>query len=93
MQIPRIIVLFFCLFSGLTSSVSDLETVQQQYSLQRMYAARKFNPSNVIYNHHNGLSTTTTTTNSLNNTKYSNHNSGMTHSQSTGDVATIFGRA
>lgn len=72
--------------TGLTSSASDLESVQQ-YSLHRLYhhshqpVARK-------------LTTTTTSTNSSGTSKYGANGTGsMSHSQSTGDVSAIFGRA
>lgn len=111
---------------------TDLETAQQQYSLHRLYHARKTtltssnnnsssntnicsssgsstnnnssnhnsnnNNNNINNNNHNGSSSQTITSSS----KYPSshhvghhhhHHGGMPHSQSTGDVTAIFGRA
>lgn len=59
----------------MTSSASDLESAQQ-YSIHRMYHARKTS------NNSSGTSS-----------KFGNHHTGMSHSQSTGDVSAMFGRA
>lgn len=66
----------------MTSSTSDLE-IAQQYSLHRLYQTRKTTAgANPGSNNH-----------ATNNTKYGSTANGMSHSQSTGDVSTIFGRA
>ena len=60
---------------------TDLESAQQ-YSIHRLYHARK---STLNSNNNNN------STQSIN--KFGSHHNGMPHSQSTGDVSTIFGRA
>ncbi|XP_055644188.1 dual specificity tyrosine-phosphorylation-regulated kinase 2 isoform X2 [Toxorhynchites rutilus septentrionalis] len=98
--------------------VKDLETAQQQYSMHRLYHARKttlnaannnssssINISNSGANNNNNInnnnnhSTSNQTINSS--SKYPSshhvghhhHHGAMPHSQSTGDVSAIFGRA
>lgn len=115
--------------SKITSSVSDLESVQQ-YSLHRLYgttggsngtlvgghsnshltqsASRKHlitgtvgSTSSIKYggiatlghNHHNGNHHVPQLNGSSHHTTSSNNNINMSHSQSTGDVSAIFGRA
>ncbi|XP_037909911.1 dual specificity tyrosine-phosphorylation-regulated kinase 2 isoform X3 [Hermetia illucens] len=79
---------------GLTSSASDLESIQQ-YSLHRMYH----------HSHHQSSIVPPVTASSRKHTTASSSSSGgsgtskfsstsnMSHSQSTGDVSAIFGRA
>lgn len=86
----------------MTTSTSDLEIAQQQYSLHRLYQASELIKNDIFVilvflqfsiffmagtngtkygsSHH--------TTNGATNTS-----AGMAHSQSTGDVTAIFGRA
>lgn len=59
----------------MTSSASDLESAQQ-YSLHRIYHAKKL-----------------TTNSGTAPSKLGTHHTGMSHSQSTGDVSAMFGRA
>lgn len=70
----------FIFFLVMTSSTSDLE-IAQQYSLHRLYQTRKTIVNSGSTNH------------SINGTKYGSTANGMSHSQSTGDVSAIFGRA
>lgn len=65
--------------TGLALSANDLESAQQ-YSIHRLYPSRK-------------LSTTSTIGGAAVNIKFANQPSGMSHSQSTGDVTSMFGRA
>ncbi len=65
---------------GLTLSANDLESAQQYTTLQRLYPTTR------------KLSNTSNHTAAVN-IKFANHSSGMTHSQSTGDVTSMFGRA
>lgn len=67
-------------FLGLTLSANDLESAQQYTTLQRLYPTTR------------KLSNTSTHAAAVN-IKFANHSSGMTHSQSTGDVTSMFGRA
>lgn len=110
--------------TGLTSSVSDLESVQQ-YSLHRMYhhqhgvgggggggngASHHAEPSMTMSTSASHRKLMTTSGTIAHSSKYSistnnnsmaaaaaaaasNANANMSHSQSTGDVSTIFGRA
>lgn len=72
--------IFFQFEKGLTLSANDLESSQHYTAtLQRLYPSRK-------------LSNTSTHGTAVN-IKFANQSSGMTHSQSTGDVASMFGRA
>ncbi|XP_037047096.1 dual specificity tyrosine-phosphorylation-regulated kinase 2 isoform X1 [Bradysia coprophila] len=64
---------------GLTLSANDLESAQHYTTLQRLYPTRK--------------SSNTSSHAAAVNIKFANHSSGMTHSQSTGDVTSMFGRA
>lgn len=109
--------------------VKDLETAQQQYSLHRLYHARKTtlnssnnnsgsstnissssgsssynnnnnnnNGSNSIMNQQHGSSQTITSSSKYPSSHHvgghhHHHHGGMPHSQSTGDVSAIFGRA
>nr|XP_029712298.1 dual specificity tyrosine-phosphorylation-regulated kinase 2 isoform X5 [Aedes albopictus] len=108
---------------------TDLETAQQQYSLHRLYHARKTtlnssnnnsgsstnissssgsssynnnnnnnNGSNSIMNQQHGSSQTITSSSKYPSSHHvgghhHHHHGGMPHSQSTGDVSAIFGRA
>lgn len=73
---------FKVIFSGLTLSANDLESAAQQYTIHRLYPTTR------------KMSAASTAGGTAVNVKFANHNStGMTHSQSTGDVASIFGRA
>lgn len=104
MNHAKCLALLNALFVVMTTSTSDLEIAQHQYSLHRLYQASELNSSFhfVIFR----IKLTILFLKKIkgtNGTKYgsshhttngaTNTSNGMAHSQSTGDVTAIFGRA
>lgn len=71
-------------FLGLALSANDLESAQH-YSIHRLYPSRKLSNTSTTGGGGGGGTAV--------NIKFTNTTTGMTHSQSTGDVASMFGRA
>lgn len=106
MNHAKCLALLNALFVVMTTSTSDLEIAQHQYSLHRLYQASELISSfhfvifriklTILFSKKSKIKGT-------NGTKYgsshhtsngaTNTSNGMAHSQSTGDVTAIFGRA
>lgn len=79
---------------GLTASTTDLDTVANATAIAMANPTSIQHEAPHQYSLHRLYATRKLSTNSSINSKFTNHEtSGMTHSQSTGDVASIFGRA
>lgn len=76
---------------GLTASTTDIDTVANATAMAAAAAAAQHDAQQQYSLHR--LYATRKLSAAAANLKFSNHDSGMTHSQSTGDVASMFGRA
>lgn len=89
------------ILSVLASSATELEAAQQQQKQYQIYQQQNIRKLSTTINNNNNINNNTMQHSTISNTSSSSSSSlnggsgkyGMSHSQSTGDVSAIFGRA